>query len=160
MKDTQRLKILKALTTLLAGITKANGYCHNLTVRRGILTLDDNDMKSLPVLSILEPGRDEETLYPESGGQAQGCHWRLFLTGFTEFSPQHPSDAPHLLMGDVKKRLSAIRDEGSQNFMLGMEGVYGLRIGGGICRPPDNQHTTSYFLLPITLSFIETQEAP
>jgi hypothetical protein len=157
---SHRQKILEAVTALLEDITVANGYDHNVTVMRGRGRLDDNDLKQLPVVTILEAPKTEGLASPHRGPTRQ-CAWELFLTGFTAYESAHPTDNPHALLRDVKLALGRTRKESDANYLLGGQlKVVEITVGGGICRPPDDQHITSNIILPLTITFDENLEAP
>jgi len=166
MPDSKRLQIQKALTTELEKITKANGYTHNITVARGRMVLDDNDLANVPLISIVEAPKEDTINYPDTGN-AQKNGWQLLLSGWVVPDPLNPTDAAHDLLREAKLALSPIRlslapheMQGNTVYMLnGL--ITSLDIGGGICRPPDERsYGHSFFLLPITLTFVENMESP
>lgn len=161
--DSHRLQIQKRLCERLEMITPANGYCHDLTgkVRRGVLKLDDLNMPELPLLSLLEAVEPGQLTYPESGGNSQAEEWKLLLSGWVDTNGRHPTDAAHALLADVKAVLAPIRQHPGRplttDSLFALGGlIERLEIGGGICRPPDPLSPTSYFLLPLKVTFIET----
>lgn len=157
---TRRQQILEAITALLETITEDNDFDYDVAVRRGLGRLDDNDMQALPLVSILESPRPEE-IESSKFGATRKTDWVLYLTGYVDWQAEHPTDPAHTLLGDVKRVIATIRNESSPNFRLGGAlGVDTILVGGGICRPPDDQHPASYFLLPLTITFIENTEAP
>ena len=157
---SRRQQILEAVTALLETITVGNGHDHTVTVMRGRGRLDDNDLKQLPVVTILEAPKTEGMASPMRGPTRQ-CAWELFLTGWTAYESDHPTDKPHALLRDVKLALGRTRRESAPEYLLGGEiGVVEVTLGGGICRPPDDQHITSFFILPLTITFVENLEAP
>lgn len=161
MTDSFRLTVLKALTAALEQITEANGYQHTMTgaVFRGRIRLDETD--PWPALTINEPPQLAESL-PAPETASSRTVLTLLIQGFVKDDPAHPTDPAYLLLADVQKRLAQekIRDDGFDILGFG-ERVLSLLIGQGVVRPPDELVSpSSYFWLPITLTFAERLDDP
>jgi len=156
-----RLRVLDALTECLKGITVANGYSTDMAgaVFRGRVRFGTDD--PLPMLAILEPPEGEDPdLAAESSAKAKS-DWPLVIQGFVKDDFDHPTDPAHMLLADVKRALIKQRTGADARNILGMGGrVYGLRIGAGTCRPPDDISDKAYFGLPIVLRIAEDLENP
>ncbi|MBL4781796.1 MAG: hypothetical protein JKX92_06095 [Porticoccaceae bacterium] len=166
MPDSLRLQIQKALCTQLETITSANGYGFDMAgkVFRGRVIADAEDLKSLPIISVLEAPREGGVDYPEHGNVA-AFEWELYVSAWLKLDPQNPTDACHALLADVKRCLAALRrnvppHQHSQYPELMLGGlITKLEMSGGLCRPPDERsYGTSYFLLPIKVHFTEDTE--
>lgn len=173
--DPFSLRVAKALTDVLKGITIANGYKHDLatSVFRGRNVYGEDD--PLPVVSILEyPIAPDQNLAPLESDKSSGL-WEWAIQGFVEDDKENPTDPAHRLAADVTKAL-AIAKRGpsaarqSQGFnnggMLGVKtdtgnpGVLEINIGRPVCRPPDEVSGKAYFWLTISLRTAENLAAP
>lgn len=161
-----RKTIKTRLAEQLQTITVDNGYDHNVTVFRGRIKMDINDLALMPALSILEAPENSEVDLSGAGSQ-QSEVWKLLITGWAVPDVMNPTDPADDLLGDVKRCLSAIRAAlkpheraGNTAWMLG-GAISKLEIGGGICRPPDNLYSdASYFLLPLKIHYVDDTENP
>ena len=165
MTDSKRLIILKELTTLLQGITPANGYQHDLStvdgvvrVYRGRVTFGNET--DVPAINILEPLNPDREPSVTDQGRVQQDRWVLLIQGWALDDESNPTDPAHLLMADVKKRLSEICRE-SEHFqlpnplyMLGGK-VAAIFIEPGTVRPPDENSSRAFFFLRIVLNVVE-----
>lgn len=158
MADSKRLTILKALTTLLEGITPANGFDHDLS---GKIYRGRNQFSSeepLPAVSILEGLNPDRQPDPAGGNikRAQKDDWILLVQGWVDDDKTHPTDPAHNLMADVKKRLAKIVDDSDNNtdFMLG-DLIADLAMEPGTVRPPDELSARAYFYMRIVLTVVE-----
>lgn len=161
-----RLRVVRALTAVLQGITKANGYNYDLAdcVFRGRLIYGDND--PIPLVSILEaPLPDEPNLTPASGTTWKGS-WRFMIQGWVDDDKKNPTDPAHFLLADVKKALAEERKNmirpGRGNNLLGMGGrVTDLIIGACVVRPAEEQvNEYANFLLSVSLEIAENMADP
>ena len=156
MSDPFRLRVLKALSTHLEGISPANGYTHDLTgkVFRGRDVFGEND--PVPMVCILEAVEEKaQVLPPQSAPQSSGP-WELQIQGFVEDDYLNPTDPAHRLMAEVKKRLVEERTRDRQHDIFGMGGkVTELRISHGVVRPADEISGKAYFWLRLTLGLVE-----
>lgn len=169
MADSKRLDVLKALCTLLAGVTPANGYQHDLSqagrVVRGVPVLSAND--PLPCVSVLEfPKLDTDVQY--TGGQKkQSFEWDLVIQGWTATPATitaNPTDSTYLLMADVQKRLALVMDDGGNsnpgpNYLLGRR-IAGLQMAPGMVRPADEASSTPCFYLRVRIKVAEKVSDP
>jgi len=107
MADTKTLTILKRLTTLLAGITPANGYDLDLTGRvfRGKRVFGDNE--PVPFVSILESMRPDAQ--PDEAGFEKMVRVEcldLLIQGWAKTEQDTPTDNLYGLKGALEKRLA------------------------------------------------------
>lgn len=165
--DPFRLKVLKALTLALQGITPANGYAHDLSaaVFRGRIVYGKDD--PLPMVSILEPPMPQDQL--TTAGASLG-DWDLLIQGFVKDNPKNPTDPGYALLADVKRRLAIAqdqRDNGRTPNVLGLGGgkgkgneIISMEIGSGIVRPADEVSATTYFWLTVTFKLAEDLKNP
>lgn len=164
MSDPTRLRILKNLTTLLAGITPANGYTHDLSgkVFRGRTIFSDND--PVPMVVILEAIEQQQAARADqpSGSGLSNTPWELLLQGFAEDDQFHPTDPAHLLMAEVKKRIATHKAEnGRTRNLLDMGGkVVDLKISPGVVRPADEVSNKCYFWLKLSVHLVEDLSDP
>lgn len=163
MADPLRLRILKALTTSLQGITVDNGYVNDLSdgVYRGRTMFGDAD--ELPLVSILEAPIPLEQIESPESHTANFGDWDLLIQGFVKDDPKNPTDPAHVLMADVKRALAKERKKlnNGNNNILGMAGkVDRLEIGAGVVRPADEISAVAYFWLRVTLKIVEDNENP
>ena len=163
MTDSKRLTILKALTEHLRGITVANGYQHDLAnaVYRGRLSFSEET--PLPCINILEPLNPDREPRVTDGGLLQKEDWVLLIQGWVDDDEVNPTDPAHLLMADVKKRLSLLMVEPYRNpnpaYMLGSK-VAGVFIEPGTVRPPEENSARAYFYLRVVLQVVEHLDDP
>lgn len=161
MADPTRLRVLKALTTVLETITPANGYTHDLSgkVFRGRDIFGYQD--PLPMISILEQIEEQEQQpSPETAGKAHGP-WTLNLQGFVPDDRDNPTDPAHHLMAEVKQRLVEERIRDRQRDIFGMgDVVTDLRLSQGVVRPADEVSDKAYFWLRMTLALVENLHEP
>lgn len=153
-----RLQVLKALTTHLEGITKANGYDYELgtSVFRGRAKYGDDD--PIPMLAMLEAPTPPHPMYGAEEDAMSSEWWTILVQGWAEDDTLNPTDPAYYLMDAVEKRLSliiAIRDDASgrpvdkNTYLLGGL-IAGLQYGPGIVRPPTEQVSSkAFFYLPV-----------
>lgn len=161
MPDPFRLKVLKALTTCLEGITPANGYNHDLTgkVKRGRDIFGEDD--PIPLVCILEAVEEKPQVLPPQQSPHSSGPWELQIQGFVEDDFDNPTDPAHRLMAEVKKRLVEERVRDRQANIFGMSGrVTELRISHGVVRPADEISGKAYFWLRMTLGLVENLSDP
>lgn len=168
MSDTKQLAILKAITTLLEGITPANGYDYDLTgkVYRGKVVFGDSEVP--PFVTILE------SLRPDAQPMAAGVEkmvreeeWELLVQGWAITTQANPIDALYGLKGAIEKRLSrmiATDNLGDPvaplNFWLGGL-ITGARIGPGVVRAQTPQTAGKEALyLPVVICYVADVSDP
>lgn len=156
MSDPTDLKVLKAFTASLEGITVADGYGHDMAqkVFRGRMLFTDED--PIPMVSINQmPQIPEEAQVPK-GTSVTRIVMPLIVQGFVLDDYQNPTDPAFLLLHDVRRRLAweRKRDEGFNVFGLGP--LVEMRVGQGVVRSPDaDVSDRAFFWLPVTLEFAE-----
>lgn len=173
-----RLRVQIALVTSLASISTADGYTYDLAgkVFRGRDMYGDSD--PLPMVSILEPPLPiDQVISPQLSKSSLG-DWDLLVQGFCSDDPENPTDPAHMLLADVKRKLTEEKvrtapDTRGQSDPFGMgrsqivEGkaigntVSGLIIGPGVVRPPEAAISNkAYFWLGLTLKITEDTARP
>ncbi len=172
MPEPFRLRIMKAMTTVIKGISPANGYEHDLSdyvdeagrtmprVFRGRDIFGASD--PLPLVSVLEDFRPQEVDQYGPGSGKSGTEFRILIQGFVPDDPLNPLDPAYYLEAEVRKAIVASRVEYN---VLGLGDrnpcVTDLKIGSPVCRPADNEvSTVAYFFLPVSLMLVENLEAP
>lgn len=160
-----RLEIQKRLTDALKEITIANGYRVEIgqNVFRGRLFYGDES--PVPMLSILEVPIPLDQIPTPPNATVSSGQWELILQGWTKDDKANPTDAAHVLMADVKRRLALEKKKALGEFnddgIFGLgRGVTGMYIGAGVVRPPDEVSSKAYFWLTITLDLAEDLEEP
>lgn len=143
MADSKQLRILKALCTLIEGISTVDDeYEYDLAdkVFRGKLLFGAQEVT--PFVSVVETPRPDPQ--PDEGGydkQKRLEDWELQIQGWIKTTQEHPTDALYGLKAAIEHRLSRIvkRTPGNGNpafpsdFMLGRL-ITGVRIGPGVVR--------------------------
>lgn len=162
MADPYRLRVLKALTCHLEGISPELGYDYELkgAVYRG-RTVVGEDMK-VPALSILESPRPDFGAYVGED-QARSEGWALLLQGWVEDDKKNPTDPAYRLASAVENRLALIvleRDDGSGRpldtlaYMLGRQEdghtlISKFQFGPPVVRPPDQSSSKAFFYMTL-----------
>lgn len=154
MSDTKQLVILQRLTTLLEGITVANGYDYDLMGRvfRGKLLFGDNE--PVPFVSILESLRpDPNPMEVGSEKMLRSEDWELLIQGWAKTNQATPTDDLYNLKGALEHRLARMVVTDAQgnpafpgDYRLGRDGtgsrgglINSARIGPGVVRPETAQ---------------------
>lgn len=103
---TRARDIAQHLTTLMAGITIANGYETDIGVRvfRGKRKIDDSHV---PCAVLLE-GEDKPG--GTQGSASQQVTQSYVLGGYVECDPDNPNDAAHAIIADIKKAVFTLAD--------------------------------------------------
>lgn len=98
---TRARDIAQHLTTLMAGISKVNGFETDIgaQVFRGKRKIDDTQV---PCAVILE-GEDKPG--SEQGRGSQQITQSYVLGGYAECDPDQPNDTAHQIISDIKKAL-------------------------------------------------------
>ena len=148
--DSRKLQALKALTTLLAGVTPANGHDFDLTGKvyrgRGLFGAE----QSVPFVSIVEPDRSDPAA--ELAGQQRKVRlewWALLVQGWATGDAENPTDVLYNLMAAVESRVALLLDPADNAFRLGGL-VADTRIGPGYI-PAEMPNAAICFYLPIEL---------
>lgn len=160
MADHIKLQVLKALTAHLEGITRANGYQHDLNgkVFRGRAVLGANEQ--VPMLNILETPSPLDGLFADEQKTLRRDTLVLLVQGWAEDDARNPTDPVYPLLADVQRRLSDIvsLDEGSNRPRW--PGVYMLKglisdmdIGQDAVRPAqEGVSAKAFFYMPIRVT--------
>lgn len=175
---SKKLKIMKALTEHLQGITPAwvdlppemageeCPYDLSQKVFRGRVEFGDEVRE--PFLAILEAPRQ---LDPNSAGANlnQDEDWTLLIQGFVEDDKKNPTDPAYTLLAWVQMRMARITTERKDG---GRGGLYPLewRLGNlvaniqyqiPIVRPgKDNVSGNAYFYMPISVGNVTDLTMP
>ena len=161
MADPFRLRVLKALTLVIQGVTPANGYEHDLatSVFRGRIKFGEGD--PIPMISILEAPIPLENQRSPNDSGLSSSKWELLIQGFIRDDSENPSDPSHGLMGEVKAAIVKNKKQDRGNNILGMENrVVSLNVGQGAVRPADEASDVGFFWLTLTLQIVENLEDP
>lgn len=180
-----RQRVLVALTDAIKEITPANGYKTDLAddpapdaeypsrVFRGRAWFGDDD--PIPMISVLEaPDEADEFIDEPFDGKQEGGTWRLFVQGFVNDDPYHPTDPAYVLLADVRRRLLLERRRkhptarnqpdplamGPVNANGSGNAVLGLTVGKGTVRPADDVSAKAYFWCTVDVQIIENGEKP
>lgn len=172
-----RLRVLHALTDTLKSISVADGYNFNMAddptgvgerVFRGRAWYGDSD--PIPMLSVLEgTGPADDAVEPHWKAPTASYDWPIYIQGFVNDDPTHPTDPAYVLAADVIKRLTVekIRKRPNSNaepdpFGLGAgkNSVNGLIIGSPNVRPADDVSAKAWFWLTVTIKTTEDQRDP
>jgi hypothetical protein len=138
----------------------ANGFTHDLPGRvfRGRAVFGESD--PVPLLCILEGGRQEDGAHAGELGVVRDEPWPLLLQGWAEEDRANPADGLYQLKASVEQRLAEIvattprgLPANPDAYLLGRR-VTGLQIGPGVVRPPDQVSARSYFFLPLVLRWV------
>jgi hypothetical protein len=166
MADSQRLKILKALTSHLEQVTTGTGYNYTLTnqVFRGRAGYgDETDM---PWVGIFELRPEEVYMAGETFSKDD---WFIGVQGWVPADEKHPTDPAHALMQDVKKRLARVIAGGSPHnrnpdYMLpdetGRPMVSRFQMDGGMTFVAKENPSNAAFALRLTVTIAEDLENP
>ncbi len=184
--DPFRLRVLRdGVTATLKTITPTNGYINDLSdfdpgdgetaerVFRGRAWFGEGD--PIPMVSVLEaPDPSDDFLDVPFDGKQDGGEWRLFVQGFVDNDPTHPTDAAYVLLADVRRRLLVegrrkhpVAQHQPDPFGMGVvssggsgNAVLEITVGAGVVRPADDLSARSYFWLILTVRLVEDGETP
>lgn len=176
---SKKLKIMKALTEHLQGITpdwvdlppamagETCPYDLSKSVFRGRVEFGD-EVKE-PFLAILEAPRQLDPNGGGSGRLQQDEDWTILIHGFAKDDKKHPTDPAYDLLAWVQMRLARITTEnrnGSRGGLYPNEWRLGGLIGEvryqiPIVRPgKDNVSDTAYFYMPISVGNVTDLTMP
>lgn len=165
-----RLKVLRAVTDTLKGITIANGHQFDLSasgaVVRGRTTIGDDEPEVM--VSILEPPAAVDQPRGAADRTARETDWDLLIQGWVkdplDTSEFQPCDMAYILAADVQKAFAKVR-EGARGpgkpKLFGFERVTNVTTTPAVVRPAEN--TTSdfgMFYIILTLRIAEDMSAP
>ena len=163
MADSKRLAMLKELTTLLEGITPANGFAHDLTanVYRGRFSFG-TEVAGANMVSIIEA---PEQLEPDhvTDSRVRKVDLKIQIWGVTasQGSTKNPSDEAYALLANVVERLSLINDPLALEYFLGGLLVSPLAMDTGVVRcPEEGICKTPFFVANLVLTYVEDLMAP
>jgi len=166
---SQKLHIMRALSALIEGVTRANGYEFTLTGRvfRGRAIFGDESPS--PCVTILEsPQPDPQAATGGLNAEARHEEWRIFVQGWADDEDRdNPTDQLYQLQACVAKRVSEIisarpsgRPINEAAYMLGGL-ITGCHIGPGVVRPPvDQVSSKSFFYLPLVITLAVDNQRP
>ena len=173
MADPFRLRVLKALTDHLKGITPSNGYNSDLSdftsedgfqsvrVYRGRDSYGESDQ--LPFVSILEDFRPDEQKLGGNGQTSGTGEWRLLIQGFVKDDPVNPTDNAYVVAADVIKALVLAREQRYDILSMGsvMPCVTDLTFKQPVVRPADGEvSSTAFFFITLNLKLVENLKNP
>jgi hypothetical protein len=161
--DPFLLRLQKGICDVLATITTANGYKHDLTgaVFRGRFTYGDDD--PLPMVCLIEPPQQENQINPARGATAGAGPYVVMVQGFVDDDKANPTDPAHRLLADVKCALALEIEK-----IRGSKTAFGIRanrlsdvsMDRGIVRPSDDISSKAYFWLPLRMTVAEKWTDP
>jgi hypothetical protein len=171
--DPFRLRVQKAMGSLIKGVTPANGYRFDLSdfadeagrprrrVFRGRDDFGSND--PLPMVAILEDPRAMDAENGSEGSSATKGRYRLFVQGFVKDDHENPTDPAHRLAAEVICAL--VEGKRDDRNILGMGHkkpcVTEMTIGQPVVRPADNETSSvAFFFVAVTLQLVEDLEDP
>lgn len=156
MAESNRLKILNALTNHLRGINGIDPYEYDLSasVFRGRDRYGDSD--PVPLVSILEGKAADYGQFADERNTVRLDSWLLMLQGWVEDDPLNPTDPAYRLLADVELRLSDIVATDNRGlpkypgiFLLGGL-ISSLTMAQPVVRPPeDGLSSKAFFYLPV-----------
>jgi hypothetical protein len=163
-----RLRILQAVSELLASISPANGYVSDLSaagqVVRGRLLLGAREV--LPMVSLIEPPLGIEPEHGAIDNQFWHGDWDILVQGWVADDKENPTDPAYVLAADVRKalvleKLKPPPAASRTSNILGLNGaVVDFRLGALVVRPPDEISAKACFYLLVTLNIAEDMTAP
>lgn len=163
MADSKRLSILKLLTTLLEGITPANGFTLDLTdqVYRGKFNFG-TEVARTNLVSIVEA---PEQIEPDhvTDARERKIDLKVQLWGVTsgQGSSKHPADDAYVLLAEVLKRLSEVNNPNSAEYFMAGLLAEPMKLDAGVVRAPEEGLCrTPFFVANINLSYVENMMSP
>lgn len=162
-----RLRVMDALAKGIAErVTPENGATNDLSEASfyGRSTYGDND--PLPMSSMIEDPREQETQGTVVAGKGHVVKWRLLVQGFVDDSSDNPTGPAYVLAADIMRGLAEIakanfdRDDTVLGSRRKVNVIQEIGIGAPIVRPPDEFSSKAYCWIPLTLDLFETPSAP
>jgi len=155
--------MLKALTSLLEGITPGNGFAHDLSneVYRGRYNFG-TEVNGTNMVSLIEAPEQQEPDHV-TDARVRKVELKVQLWGVTASQGSHknPSDEAYALLADVIKKLSEINNPSSANYFLGEKLVDTLAMDTGVVRcPEEGICKTPFFVANLVLTYVEDLMAP
>lgn len=170
MRDPFRLRLMKALTDALKGITVGAGYNFDLCdyddaderprerVFRGRTIFGTDD--PTPMLCVLEDPRPEES-DNGSDGRAAVNVFRVIIQGFVDGSVEHPLDAAYRLSADVVTCISKLKQPDAPGPLRIGKRVTAITIGSPVHRPgKDDVSDVAYMLVGVRFTLVEKLDEP
>lgn len=172
--DPFRLRVMKALGTLIKEVSPANDCVFDLSdftdsagrpaerVFRG-RTDYDNVSDPLPMVALLEDPRQDVPGTGNTSSQVSASVFRVLVQGFVPDDAQHPLDPAYQLSAEVIRALVSAKKDRFNMLGLGskMPCVTDIQIGQPIHRPADDEvSAVAFFLIPVRLTLVENLEAP
>lgn len=173
MADPFRLRVKKAISAQLKGVTIANGYVLDLKdytdtagrtaerVFRGRDQFGDND--PLPMASVLEDPRALDARNANEDETATTGEYKLLIMGFVEDDRENPTDPADILAADITTALVKSKKEKYNILGLGskMPCVTKLVVGQPVVRPADGiVADVAFCYIMLTLTLVEDLEKP
>lgn len=163
MADSKRLSILKNLTTLLEGITPANGFVLDLSnqVYRGKFNFG-TEIAQTDLISIVEaPEQLEPDHVTDSRERKVVLKLQLWGVTATQSSSKHPADDAYVILADAIKRMSELNNPQSPDYFMGALLVEPMKMDTGVVRAPEEGICRSpFFVANISLVYVENLMAP
>lgn len=157
MADPKQLRILKALTTWIEGVTPADGYAYDLAghVFRGRAKFGADE--ALPFISILESLRPDPR--PREAGTEKLVReesWELLIQGWVTENREFPTDDLYVLKAAIEKRLSLLVSDPGNAAVYRLGGlITSIRIGPGVVRAATPQvGGAEAFYLPLLIGYV------
>lgn len=166
MSDSVQLTILKLMTTIIEGVTTANGYAFDLSGRvyRGRKIFGSE--VSPPFVSLLESPKPGDELQADEGGLKRRTAWHLLVQGWATDDKSAPLDNAYGLKASVEQRLARIAQKTSQgkptypgDYLLGGR-IVEIKIGPGVCYPAVDAASEAFFFLPVSVDYEEDLTNP
>lgn len=156
MADGRRLRLLKAITTTLEGISVADGFNTDLgagKVFRGRSYFGESD--PVPMISILEAPLPPDQQQSPDSSDVNDSLLELVVQGFTLDDADNPTDPAHVLLADAKRALAQEKAKENEGSAFGFKWVRRIIIGPGVVRPPDEISAHAYFWMTLSIDFVD-----
>ncbi len=159
--DSKRLRVMKALSTLLGNITIINGFQQTVvSVARG--RSDFGSESAWPLIGIFEVRPEDLPINADE--TVQKDVWVLGVQGVIQADHSNPTDPAHNLLADIKKSIGSVLlrgDPGNRNlnYMFG-DLVVDMKVDGGITFSPVEQQGCAVCLVKLSITIQENLENP